>query len=368
MKNYIYSLFFTVLLTIAGSTAFAQTKIKDGTVTGSPSLANASAVLELESNNKGFLLPRVALTSTNSFSPLGATHVAGMLVYNTASAGSAPNNVTPGYYYNDGAKWVRLADAAASSDVSKDAWVDDNANTMVKLGTQSDGATARTAGTDVVIKDDGTVGVGTTTPQKTLHINGSAQLTGELNIGGNATTAGSAGTAGQVLVSNGAGAAPSWKVPGMVPGTISTTYYVQGTTAATINQGATGDVLGVTLTHTVPAGFTQTLLFTVTGYAVRSVLADAQASQGVFMLMQGTSKISSAFASSGDLGDLNGVPVPATLLKAVTLGPGTYTFKVQYTAWSDNQIVNFVPSSGYIGYDNDTESMLTKMQVLVYNN
>ena len=31
-----------------------------------------------------------------------------MLVYNTATAGTVPNNVTPGYYYWDGAKWVKF--------------------------------------------------------------------------------------------------------------------------------------------------------------------------------------------------------------------------------------------------------------------
>lgn len=33
----------------------------------------------------------------------------GMVVYNTATAG----NVIPGFYYNDGSKWVHIADAAA---------------------------------------------------------------------------------------------------------------------------------------------------------------------------------------------------------------------------------------------------------------
>jgi hypothetical protein len=64
---------------------------------------NPDAVLELESINKGFLLPRVALTSSTAVAPLTA-HVAGMTVFNTATAG----DVTPGYYYNDGSKWIKL--------------------------------------------------------------------------------------------------------------------------------------------------------------------------------------------------------------------------------------------------------------------
>lgn len=52
------------------------------------------------------------------------------------------------------------------------------------------------------------IGIQTTTPQKTLHVNGSLQVVNEINVGGNATTAGSAGTSGQILTSQGAGAAP----------------------------------------------------------------------------------------------------------------------------------------------------------------
>lgn len=54
--------------------------------------------------------------------------------------------------------------AGGSGDLTVDAWVNDTANTMVKLGTKSDGSTARTAGTDFVAKDNGSVGIGTSTP------------------------------------------------------------------------------------------------------------------------------------------------------------------------------------------------------------
>jgi uncharacterized protein (TIGR02145 family) len=70
---------------------------------------NSSAVLDLNATDAanngelGLALPRVELTSTIDFAPLQA-HVAGMIVYNTATA----DDVTPGTYYNDGSKWVRL--------------------------------------------------------------------------------------------------------------------------------------------------------------------------------------------------------------------------------------------------------------------
>ena len=62
--------------------------------------ANSAAGLDINFADKGLLMPRVALTGTTSFSPLTA-HVAGMVVYNTATSG----DVLPGYYCNDGTKW-----------------------------------------------------------------------------------------------------------------------------------------------------------------------------------------------------------------------------------------------------------------------
>ncbi len=88
--------------------ATGQTKIKDGSVSGSSSLPNSNAVLDLESTQRGLLLPRVPLQATNVATPLTA-HIAGMTVYNTATAGTAPFAVSPGWYYNDGTHWVRLA-------------------------------------------------------------------------------------------------------------------------------------------------------------------------------------------------------------------------------------------------------------------
>jgi hypothetical protein len=97
-----------IALTFAAAIATAQTKIKDGTVTGSSALPNTNAVLELESAQRGLLMPRVQLQATGNPAPLNA-HIAGMTVYNTATAGTAPTNVSPGWYYNDGTRWVQVA-------------------------------------------------------------------------------------------------------------------------------------------------------------------------------------------------------------------------------------------------------------------
>ncbi len=57
---------------------------------------------------------------------------------------------------------------AASADATTDAWVD--AAGRVELGTQSDGSTARPAGTEFVALDNGDVGIGTTAPTAKTHI------------------------------------------------------------------------------------------------------------------------------------------------------------------------------------------------------
>ena len=134
---------------------------------------NEDAALEIGGSTKGLLLPRVALKATNVSDPLGS-HVLGMHVYNTATAGTSPNDVRPGEYYNDGSKWIRILSDQDGMDFTGDAWINDPSNTgggRVKLGTKSNG-TARDTNTDVVIKDDGKVGIGTSAPDKALHVNG----------------------------------------------------------------------------------------------------------------------------------------------------------------------------------------------------
>jgi hypothetical protein len=88
--------------------AFAQTTTQSQKFGANPTSIAASAVLEIESSNKGVLFPRVTLTSTSDVTTI-ATPALGLTVFNTASAGTSPNNVTPGYYYWNGSKWVKMA-------------------------------------------------------------------------------------------------------------------------------------------------------------------------------------------------------------------------------------------------------------------
>jgi hypothetical protein len=91
-----------VFLLLVFSVAKAQTGI--GTTT-----PHASAKLDVSSSDKGFLPPRITLTSgtDNSTIPSPAT---GLLVYNTG------NNVglVAGYYYWNGTSWATIATATGS--------------------------------------------------------------------------------------------------------------------------------------------------------------------------------------------------------------------------------------------------------------
>lgn len=71
------------------------------------STPNTSANLDITATDKGLLIPRVSLTASNLAGPITSPAIS-LLVYNTATAGTFPNNVTPGYYYWNGTNWVKF--------------------------------------------------------------------------------------------------------------------------------------------------------------------------------------------------------------------------------------------------------------------
>jgi hypothetical protein len=91
-------------------------------------------MLDIKSADKGLLIPRVALTNTNSASPI-TSPATSLLVYNTATTG----DVTPGYYYWDGSKWVRFATIKGSGTANYLArWI---ASDQLGIGTTRDNGT-----------------------------------------------------------------------------------------------------------------------------------------------------------------------------------------------------------------------------------
>ena len=94
----ILAIAFVVLLV---TKAEAQTGI--GTTT-----PNASAKLEVYATNKGFLPPRLTLTSATDATTI-ASPAEGLLVYNLGSVG-----LVAGYYYWNGANWATIATATSA--------------------------------------------------------------------------------------------------------------------------------------------------------------------------------------------------------------------------------------------------------------
>ena len=80
----------------------SQVKIGDNATT-----INSASLLELETTNKGFVLPRVSITDVSSSSPLNAGLLTGTVVYNTNSSTTGGSGT--GIYYWNGSTWNFLA-------------------------------------------------------------------------------------------------------------------------------------------------------------------------------------------------------------------------------------------------------------------
>ncbi len=156
--------------------SFSVTCISQVKVGNNATIINPNAIFEIESSDKGFLLPRLALRATTSPYPLTA-FVAGMLVYDTATVG----DVTPGLYYCDGTKWIRSSNGDNNSG-PENAW-----NLTGNTGTRPDiNFIGTTDNKDLVFKTngierlrltkDGWLGAGVSDPKAALHIKGQVMI------------------------------------------------------------------------------------------------------------------------------------------------------------------------------------------------
>src|SRR5690554_4252536 len=87
----------SVALLMGAYGAYGQVGI--GTLT-----PNASSQLDVVSNDKGVLLPRVSLSSTTDSTTISNGNVNSLLVFNT----NTENDIKPGYYYWFEDKWMRV--------------------------------------------------------------------------------------------------------------------------------------------------------------------------------------------------------------------------------------------------------------------
>lgn len=107
MKNTL----FTILAITISSFAYGQIGIGTDAVDANIILQIESKPSESSTYYGGLLIPRIALSATNVFSPVTGTSVTGLIVYNTATSGSGTTAVTPGFYFWDNTNllWQRTA-------------------------------------------------------------------------------------------------------------------------------------------------------------------------------------------------------------------------------------------------------------------
>jgi hypothetical protein len=101
MRSYLQQqIFLLLLITIPIS---VQSQVAIGTKT-----MEDGVMFQMESSNKGLLIPRVSLTSRTDVATIAPSAVEGLWVYNTASAGLGNNMVTEGMYFWDSSEWIRV--------------------------------------------------------------------------------------------------------------------------------------------------------------------------------------------------------------------------------------------------------------------
>ncbi len=158
---------------------------------------DAAAMLDVKSVNKGFLVPRVALVSTTD--PVSVTKPAGLLVWNTSTSGTYPDQ---GFYYWSGSDWVKVGSSALdfqngltqsgnsvklggtlteSSTITQGAYsLNFNLSGTGDFNIQDEGTSA------FFVRDNGNVGIGTTSPGQKLEIAGNIKLGDNIMVEGNA--------------------------------------------------------------------------------------------------------------------------------------------------------------------------------------
>lgn len=131
-KKYLKAL---IILILSANSLLAQVGI--GTTT-----PDASASLDITSTNSGLLIPRISLTATTDTTTINGTEAESLLIYNTNTV----NDVTPGFYYWNGSRWVRF---------NTDAWsTNGNAGTNANINflgtTDTQDLAIRTNNTEVL--------------------------------------------------------------------------------------------------------------------------------------------------------------------------------------------------------------------------
>ncbi len=203
-------------------------------------LPDPSAALDIDANDKGVLVPRIALTGTDDLTTIASPAIS-LLIYNTATI----SDVEPGFYYFDGSSWKRIGSDGISHD-----WY--------KVGTGS----SPEAITDTIYTK-GLVGIGTASPTETLEVNGYVKIKNGYE-GEN-----------KVLVSDALGKANWETIPGSwyaylsggsSPATVGGQVAIDFTEASVIGHGGTSSFVNDNITVPVSGTYKLSISGWATGF------------------------------------------------------------------------------------------------------
>jgi len=252
------------------------------------------AKLDISSSNSGVLIPRVSLTSTTVASPVTSPAVSTM-VYNIATAGSGATAVSPGFYYWNGAAWIRVIDNASltgATSVSNTS-SGNNLSTTVNSVTGStvpiinshllslSANTLTSTINGVAATSNAVSGVSNTSSANTLSTTVNGVTGGSVNIintntsawtqatgltntvnGQVATIAPASGTVANVMGYNSAGAPVYQAITGTAHGVLNT---ISGNTISTTVDGTTGSAVTVPNIYTADGSLTGNRTVTMAG-------------------------------------------------------------------------------------------------------
>ncbi len=206
-----------------GFIAFSQ-NVGIGTATPA-----ASAKLHIVDANRGLLIPNVALVNvTNGLAPVAAPATS-LLVYNTNAAVVGGSGT--GYYYWDGASWVRLSTGPTSWSILGNAGTAPATNFIGTTDNQS--FVVRTNNAERMrVLNTGNIGIGTATPITPLEVSSGA--TSDAIYGHSNNVGGVLGREGNITFGVPAQTLQGAGVYANNPAAGYTSSYAQSTGAATV--------------------------------------------------------------------------------------------------------------------------------------
>jgi hypothetical protein len=156
-------LFLTLFMAQVSSMVSAQNLgiNEDGTA------AHPSAILDVKSENKGVLIPRISLNNVTSPSPIISPEN-GLLIYNTNAA--VIGGFGEGYYSWNGSQWLKITTGQSLNNLNFTNGINRDGDDVKLGGTLIENTSINKNGNNLTFVGSGNMGIGTTTPTSLLHI------------------------------------------------------------------------------------------------------------------------------------------------------------------------------------------------------